>query len=185
MAVIETGLGGEFDATNILTRPAVCGISTLGIDHVSVLGDTIEQIAWHKAGIMKPGSPAFSVEQKAPAAEVLRRRAAEKGVNLVTLGIDPRVEALNIKPNTQFQKCNASLAVALAETALKKLPISPSLANESSLPREFVDGLEQTVFRGRCEVKVEDKVTWYIDGAHTADSLTLSSQWFANETAHR
>lgn len=182
-AVYETGIGGEYDATNVVEHPVATGISTLGIDHVFVLGDTVEKIAWHKAGIMKPGSPAFTIEQVPSAAEVLKRRAAEKGVDLKVLDIDPRLAAVKIRPDAAFQKRNATLAVALAEAALKKL--DPAFAPGDALPQEFVDGLEQVVWRGRCEVKHEDSVIWHIDGAHTADSLKMAARWFVGECAHR
>lgn len=52
-AILEVGVGGENDSTNIIERPVVCGITALGLDHISVLGDTIDKIAWHKAGIFK------------------------------------------------------------------------------------------------------------------------------------
>src|SRR3546814_7585000 len=55
--VIEVGLGGRLDATNVIAAPAACGISQLGVDHQAFLGDTIEQIAAEKAGIAKPGVP--------------------------------------------------------------------------------------------------------------------------------
>ncbi|KAL2017461.1 hypothetical protein VTK56DRAFT_2057 [Thermocarpiscus australiensis] len=183
-AVYETGIGGEYDATNVVERPLASGISTLGIDHVFVLGDTVDKIAWHKAGIMKPGSPAFTIEQVAPAAQVLRARAAEKGVDLKVLNIDPRLAGVRIRPDAAFQKKNATLAVALAETALKKLDPSFSV-DAQALPREFVDGLEQVVWRGRCEVKEEDGVIWHVDGAHTVDSLKMAARWFAGECAGR
>ncbi|GAB1309982.1 Folylpolyglutamate synthetase [Madurella fahalii] len=183
-AVYETGIGGEYDATNIVERPVASGISTLGIDHVFVLGDTVDKIAWHKAGIMKPGSPAFTIEQVPSAAQVLKNRAAEKGVDMKVLDIDPRLAGVKIRPDAVFQKKNATLAVALAETALKKLDpwFSPS---PDILSREFVDGLEQVVWRGRCEVMDEDKVIWHVDGAHTVDSLKMAARWFAGECAGR
>lgn len=53
MSVIEVGVGGTYDATNIIENPLVCGISSLGIDHVSILGNSISEIAWHKSGIFK------------------------------------------------------------------------------------------------------------------------------------
>ncbi|OAA81103.1 Folylpolyglutamate synthetase [Akanthomyces lecanii RCEF 1005] len=182
VAVYETGVGGEFDATNLVPRPLASGISTLGIDHVYVLGDTVTKIAWHKAGIMKTGSPAFTVEQFPEAADVLRARAADKHVALTELPVDPRLEGVRIKPMATFQKRNASLAIALAETALDKLGVETGARNDKSLPQEFVDGLEKTSFRGRCEVKAEDGITWHVDGAHTADSLKVSAKWFASET---
>jgi folylpolyglutamate synthase len=53
VAIIEVGIGGEYDSTNILEKPAVCGITSLGFDHMALLGHTISSIAWHKAGIIK------------------------------------------------------------------------------------------------------------------------------------
>ncbi|OAA68934.1 Folylpolyglutamate synthetase [Cordyceps fumosorosea ARSEF 2679] len=183
VAVYETGVGGEFDATNLVPRPLAAGITTLGIDHVLVLGNTVAKIAWHKAGIMKPGSPAFSVEQLPEATAVLRERATEKGVALTELPIDPRLDGVRVKPAATFQKRNASLAVALAETALDQLGVEMDRGEDGkSLPQEFVNGLERTAFRGRCEVKAEDKIAWHVDGAHTADSLKVSAKWFASET---
>ncbi|KAH6900372.1 Mur ligase [Thelonectria olida] len=183
-AVYETGIGGEYDATNLVERPVASGISTLGIDHVFALGATVDKIAWHKAGIMKTGSPAFTVEQVPEAAEVLKARAAEKDVKLQVLEIDPRLAAAKIRPDAVFQKRNASLAIALAETALEKLGVSLPEKTQP-LPKEFVDGLEKVVWRGRCEVKPEDNVIWHVDGAHTSDSLRVSAKWFNKEASGR
>lgn len=182
VAVYEVGVGGEFDSTNIVERPAVSGISTLGIDHVYVLGDTIDQIAWHKAGIMKTGSPAFTVEQIPEAAEIIAQRAEEKGVAVETVGINPALQHVKIKPDANFQKKNASLAIKLAETVLKKL--NPEFRiQDGKLPQEFIDGLEQVIWRGRCETKVDGALRWYLDGAHTADSLKIAAQWFGQESS--
>ncbi|KAM6532096.1 Folylpolyglutamate synthetase [Fusarium solani] len=184
VAVYETGIGGEYDATNVVERPVASGISTLGIDHVFALGDTVAKIAWHKAGIMKTGSAAFTIEQVPDADEVLRKRAAEKKVDLKVLDIDPRLEAVKIRPDAVFQKRNATLAVALAETALERIGV-PLPPKTEPLPKEFVEGLEKVVWRGRCEVKKEEKVTWHVDGAHTSDSLKMSAKWFKDETSGR
>ncbi|KAK6072819.1 folylpolyglutamate synthase [Seiridium cupressi] len=184
VAVYETGIGGEYDATNIVEKPVASGISTLGIDHVFALGDTVDKIAWHKAGIMKTGCAAFTIEQVPTAAEVLQRRAEEKGVDLKVLEVDSRLHGVNVRPDALFQKKNSTLGVALAETALKRL--DPSFVRDSEkLPRQFVDGLEQVVWRGRCEVKTEGAVVWHVDGAHTVDSLKMASKWFAGECASR
>jgi len=183
-AVYETGIGGAYDSTNAVERPVATGISTLGIDHVATLGATVDKIAWHKAGIMKTGSPAFAVEQVPAAEQVLRDRAAEKGVDFAILPVDPRLEGVRIRPDAAFQKKNASLAVALAEAALKKL--DPGfVADAGKLSPEFVDGLEQVVWRGRCEVRVDGEIIWHIDGAHTTDSLKMAGRWFMEESANR
>ncbi|KAM7198246.1 Mur ligase [Naviculisporaceae sp. PSN 640] len=181
VAVYETGIGGEYDATNIVERPVASGISTLGIDHVYVLGDTVDKIAWHKAGIMKTGSPAFTIEQVPSAEQVLKDRAVEKNVDLKVLKIDPRLKGVNIRPDANFQKKNASLAIALAETALEEVDPSFKPDRDAALPREFVEGLEQVVWRGRCEVKEEGKILWHVDGAHTVDSLKMAARWFVGE----
>lgn len=184
-AIYEVGLGGEYDATNVADHPAVTGITTLGIDHVLVLGETIEEIVWHKAGIQKAGVPSFTVNQLPAAMKVIGDRAKERDVkSLKVVNLDPRLQKVNIRPNADFQKSNASLAIALAETTLKKLDPAFQLPPDS-LPKEFIDGLEQVVWRGRCEKKVEGNIIWHLDGAHTADSITISSRWFGEECTSR
>ncbi|PNJ45668.1 FPGS isoform 16, partial [Pongo abelii] len=75
LAVVEVGIGGAYDCTNIIRKPVVCGVSSLGIDHTSLLGDTVEKIAWQKGGIFKQGVPAFTVLQPEGPLAVLRDRA--------------------------------------------------------------------------------------------------------------
>ncbi|KFY68899.1 hypothetical protein V496_00722 [Pseudogymnoascus sp. VKM F-4515 (FW-2607)] len=156
-AVYEVGLGGEYDATNVIAQPAATGISMLGIDHVDILGHTIEEIAWHKAGILKHGSPAFSVEQPDAAAGVVAQRAKEKDVGIEIVHVDPRLKDVHITPDAKFQKQNASLAISLTETVMKRLEPDFELPPDT-LPKEFKDGLEQVVLRGRCETKVEGNI---------------------------
>lgn len=81
-AIMEVGVGGEYDGTNIIPKPTCTAVTSLGIDHVSVLGNTLESIAWHKGGIYKKGVPALTVEQTPGALEVLKKRAEERGVRL-------------------------------------------------------------------------------------------------------
>ncbi|TVY41812.1 Folylpolyglutamate synthase [Lachnellula subtilissima] len=184
-AVYEVGVGGEYDSTNIVDRPAATGISTLGIDHTFSLGDTIESIAWHKAGIQKKDVPSFTVRQKPGALEVVESRAAERGVKSFTvLDQDPRLQGVRIRPDAEFQKSNASLAIALADTVLQKMDPSYALPVDS-LPKEYIDGLEKVVWRGRCETKVEGDITWYLDGAHTAESIMVAAKWFSQECSNK
>lgn len=184
VAIYETGIGGEYDATNVVERPVATGISTLGIDHVFALGDTVDKIAWHKAGIMKKGSAAFTIEQVPEAAEVLQKRAHEKGVDLKVLNVDPRLDGVKVRPDALFQKKNASLGIALAETTLQKLDTNYTRDPEK-LSKDFVDGIEQVVWRGRCEVMADGPVVWHVDGAHTVDSLKMATKWFSGECAAR
>jgi folylpolyglutamate synthase len=182
VAVYEVGVGGEYDSTNIIERPAATGISTLGIDHVFALGDTVDKISWHKAGIMKTGSPGFTTEQVPEAMEVLNGRAQEKGVKLKLVQINPALQNVKINPDADFQRKNASLAIELTNTVLKRIDPSFSLP-ESNLPIEFVDGLEQVVWRGRFEVKLDGNIRWCLDGAHTADSLIVAARWFVSQSS--
>ena len=184
-AVYEVGVGGEYDATNIVKSPAATGISSLGIDHTHVLGETIEEIAWHKAGIQKRGCPSFTVTQPASALTVIENRSKEiKVEEFKVVGQDQRLDGVAIRPDAPFQKLNASLAIALAETVIAKLDPSFQLPS-NALSEEFKEGLEKLVWRGRCEKKTEGNVTWYLDGAHTADSIVVASKWFGMECSQR
>eukprot|EP00947_MAST-08B_sp_MAST-8B-sp1_P004174 g4174.t1 len=82
VVILEVGLGGRLDATNVVPHPIVCGISLLDLEHTHILGNTIELIAGEKAGIMKPGVPVVTVAQKPGALAVLRDKAAEVGAPL-------------------------------------------------------------------------------------------------------
>jgi len=82
VAVVEVGIGGEYDATNVLPSPVVCGVSSLGLDHTDILGKTIKSIAWHKAGIFKPSAVAFTVPQPPEAMDVLAQRAEERDTSV-------------------------------------------------------------------------------------------------------
>lgn len=79
VAVVEVGLGGRLDATNVIERPAACAVTLLGMDHMELLGPTIDCIAYEKAGIMKPGVPCLTVEQDPVAMPVLVRRCEDVG----------------------------------------------------------------------------------------------------------
>ena len=82
IVVLEVGLGGRFDATNIIDAPEAAVIMNIGLDHTAVLGDTVEQIAFEKAGILKPGTEAVLFEQPEKVTAVIRARCAELGVPL-------------------------------------------------------------------------------------------------------
>jgi len=92
VAVIEVGLGGRLDATNVV-RPEVSVITSLSLDHTYILGDTIEQIAFEKGGIIKPGVPVVSAPQQPGAVEVLQRLADERRAPFTLVGQDWRWEA--------------------------------------------------------------------------------------------
>ena len=87
-AVIEVGLGGRLDATNVVERPAleICGITSISYDHMAVLGNTLTEIAHEKAGIIKPGVPVITSAQAPEALAEITRVAAERGAPLLRVG---------------------------------------------------------------------------------------------------
>lgn len=184
-AIYEVGVGGEYDSTNVFEAPTACGISALGIDHTIMLGNTIEEIAWNKSGIFKKNASCFTVPQPASALKVIEDRAMEKNVASFEI-VEERSDLNEIKLglNGEFQRQNASLAVALAHAHLKKLGYKIDI---STLPDEFIRGLESAKWPGRCQIVEDSKrksdLVWYIDGAHTEDSVRNGSHWFTQVTA--
>ncbi len=130
--LLETGLGGRLDATNVVERPALTLISSISLDHEDFLGDTIEAIAFEKAGILKPGVSALFGPQRETVHKILAERAAELNAPLRVQGIDwelavqpngmtfsDEAGALNLpRPSMQgdHQLDNATLAVAAARS---------------------------------------------------------------------
>lgn len=185
-AVIECGIGGEYDTTNIFSAPSVTGVTSLGIDHQSLLGDTIESIAWHKAGIFKPDVPAFTVPQPKGALDVLHERARERATELQVVHPHPALDTIRLGLQGNFQKLNASLAIAVSAAHLQKLGYtgSPEPQDQKSpLPDEFIAGLEQARLGGRCDRRPDSKLqnlTWYLDGGHTLESIEMAGKWFGS-----
>ena len=188
-AIVECGIGGEYDSTNILPLEAVTtsAITSLGIDHTGMLGETIEKIAWHKAGIMKRGVPTYTIEQPQEAQAVLNERAKYKEVHLTTVKrlSSLQNEEFKLSLGADFQKDNASLAVAVAASHLRSLGITEGvpdpldiILSDSSLPDRFVLGLETVRWPGRWQVLKDGNIEWHIDGAHTMDSISATAQWF-------
>lgn len=127
-AVVEVGLGGRADSTNILTAPAACGVTLLDYDHVDVLGNTLALIASEKAGIFKQKVPAITVAQTQEALDTLRQHASAMPCPLflststlesfaaLTANIDDSTLGLS----ANFLKQNAVLAIGLSELWLTK-----------------------------------------------------------------
>jgi len=86
LCVVEVGLGGRYDATNVIPAPAACAITSISMDHQDFLGDRLDRIAWEKAGILKSGRPAATGQQDPAALATLRACAAETGAHLLVRG---------------------------------------------------------------------------------------------------
>jgi dihydrofolate synthase/folylpolyglutamate synthase len=93
LAVIEVGAGGRFDVTN-LVRPLVTVVTSVGLDHTATLGPTVEDIAWHKAGIFKRGAAAVTAAADPVALAVLRREAESRGVSLTEVDPERSIEVI-------------------------------------------------------------------------------------------
>lgn len=188
-AVIECGIGGEYDSTNILVKPSVTGVTSLGIDHTAMLGETIDSIAWHKAGIFKPDVPAFSAPQPEGAVQVLQQRAAERSTTVDIVATHPALDSIKLGLAGDFQKINASVAIATASAYLQQQGHTdmPSPNDGSALlPEPFRIGLEQVRLGGRCEIRHDPahNLTWHIDGGHTLESIEMAGRWFASLIQH-
>ncbi|KAJ3320284.1 Folylpolyglutamate synthetase [Boothiomyces sp. JEL0866] len=180
--VLEVGVGGEYDATNVIEQPVVCGITSLGMDHISLLGDTIEKIAWHKAGIIKSHRPAFTVPQPGGAGEVIEARAKDANASKFVCASWEEIDQLkNYKLGLagDHQKINAKLAMMLSEAWIEaKRAEGLEIVGDEQTIRQ---GLAETTWPGRCQTHVSAKypnATWYLDGAHTPESLDVCGEWF-------
>jgi folylpolyglutamate synthase len=174
--VYETHHGGEYDATNVIAKPIVTIVTSLGMDHVRQLGPGIENIAWHKAGIFKQGADAFSAEQDDIPARVLRERAEERKVTLEFVQDDNVLageEADQLKPDIQRRNC------ALALTAVKQFlnRIAPSDAGPM-LQEDIRKGVEGFSWPGRFQLVEDGNMRWFLEGAHNEMSITKAAEWF-------
>ena len=168
--ILETGLGGRLDATNCLVKPAMTVITSIGLDHMKYLGDTVELIAAEKAGILKPGVPAVYDGTDEAAGEVIRRKAEEIGIEarrispkedledievgngVVTYRLKPENIPVEVPFAAPYQAMNSLLAIRAAE----KLGISL---------KDAAAGVRRAVWAGRMELTGRYK-NIYLDGAH-------------------
>ena len=189
--VLEVGLGGRLDATNVVRAPAVCAITSLGMDHVDILGDTLGKIATEKAGIMKPGARTFTAPQKPEAMDALERRAAEVGSPLIVArDLDSYEGGSEIEVGLAgpHQRVNAGVAVELVRewANVTNQPWAEEMEASfarNELPESFRVGLEKTTWPGRSQVMHDPEVmnlTFYLDGAHTIESMRHSAEWFTS-----
>jgi dihydrofolate synthase/folylpolyglutamate synthase len=166
--VLETGLGGRLDATNVV-MPAVSVITPIGWDHMDMLGDTLAKIAAEKAGIIKPGVPVVTMRQKSEALDVISRVAAECGAPLTIVEMPWQEETGLAGPH---QRWNAAMAVAALRAA--------GLRFDEEV---IACGLREVQWPARFQ-KVGGCI---IDGAHNIDAARVLAQtWseqFPNEKA--
>ncbi|MCX7371076.1 MAG: bifunctional folylpolyglutamate synthase/dihydrofolate synthase [Alphaproteobacteria bacterium] len=159
--VLEVGLGGRFDATNVIERPAACAITSISMDHMDFLGDTLAKIAFEKAGIIKPGVPVATGRQHPDAMAVIRAVAAARGAPLLPAAcVDEYVLGLA----GPHQADNAGIAVAALQAW------APDWLNEAALR----DGLARASWPARLQrlhgalaSRAAPHELW-LDGGHNA-----------------
>jgi dihydrofolate synthase/folylpolyglutamate synthase len=179
--VLEVGLGGRLDATNV-AKADVCVITSISLDHTEILGDTVAKIAAEKAGIIKPGCTVVSAPQVGEAAEVIRRVCQQQGVKLIQVGEDITwqktggdlyVQTLAVKGKTG----NYELTIPLlgdhqmenAATALAALEALVRLGAKIST-RDITQGFSQVSWPGRLQILSREPMV-VADGAHNDYSM--------------
>jgi dihydrofolate synthase/folylpolyglutamate synthase len=193
-AVIEVGLGGRLDATNVLV-PEAAVITTIGYDHCEFLGKTLKEIAGEKAGIIKNGVPVVSAEQRTEAAEVIEKKAAEKRCRLFRYEEEFTAQLLARSPmdlcfhytgagdykDIQLplagvhQMGNAAMAIKTIEVLSEKYP---------ELQCDIGKGLAAVRWPGRLEMARNDPPI-LIDGAHNPHAALALSHYLQEVLANR
>lgn len=181
--VLEVGLGGRFDSTNIISAPLVSVITTIDYDHIDILGDTLGKIAYQKAGIIKENSIVVSYPQEEEALEVIEKEAKDKNSDLYLFPI----ENISIKEITEYK---TTFDFTYGDHTMKDIQISmlgeyqiynASLATTTLLvlrdkglvkisDEEIKAGLKETKWPGRLEV-MRRNPTFLIDGAHNVQGV--------------
>lgn len=177
LAILEAGLGGDMDATNIVTTTVCSIITSISMDHCSILGNKISEIAAHKAGIIKPGAPVICIEQKEDAMEPIRAAAKAADTPLYEVHRDEvrqifsdkresivffrEFENLHLKMLGSCQPENAALAVQAASVLSRSYPIEK---------KHIYDGIEKTRWGGRFELH-SGSPDIILDGAHNPDGI--------------
>lgn len=177
LAILEAGLGGDMDATNIVTTTVCSIITSISMDHCRILGNKISEIAAHKAGIIKPGAPVICIEQKEDAMETIRAAAKAADTPLYEVHRDEvrqifsdkresivffrEFENLHLKMLGSCQPENAALAVQAASVLSRSYPIEK---------KHIYDGIEKTRWGGRFELH-SGSPDIILDGAHNPDGI--------------
>ena len=177
-AVLETGLGGRLDATSAVENPAVCVITSIGLDHMEYLGGTLGEIAGEKAGIIRPGVPVFYAQTTEESDSVIARTAEERGSFCKKIGKDA-YEILGIEDkHIAFSCSNAyygnttwklnNIGAYQPGNAVLAMEVMRYLFGEAGHPQRWRQVLAELKWAGRME---EILPGVYIDGAHNISAV--------------
>lgn len=170
LAVLEVGIGGRLDATNVVARPAASAITRVALDHTDKLGRTTREIAWEKAHVAKPGAPLVLGPLDPDALGAARRVAEERGARVV-LAMDDGdaarfAAAASLALAGDFQRDNARVAHVLCAAA--------------GLPRDASErGIAAATWPGRLEAIDTAEGRWLLDGAHNPDGAAALARAIA------
>ncbi len=173
VVVLEVGMGGLLDCTNVILPPLCSVITTIGLDHTAILGDTVEAIAEQKCGILKKGSIAVTSQQDARAMGVIEKTAEKLGIPLLkSENIEVEVKEISLK-GSRFVYNNREITLPLAgdhqiENAKTALAAVEAVRKEGLLKisdSSIVEGMKNAVNPARLELLSEDPVV-LLDGAH-------------------
>jgi dihydrofolate synthase/folylpolyglutamate synthase len=182
IAVIETGLGGRLDATNVLRKPLLTAIPSIGFDHTQWLGQTLAAIALEKSGILKPGSPCLCGELPPEAAAVVRRRGRTVGCPVEFVRRSLRsVRSIWGEGRQELADGDGGLwsVPLLGDGAVLNASIARRAAEHLRVPGEAVRrGLSDFRWPGRFQVVRTGSRTLVLDGAHNAPAMeAFTSTW--------
>ncbi|MHC4178765.1 MAG: bifunctional folylpolyglutamate synthase/dihydrofolate synthase [Planctomycetota bacterium] len=186
IAVIEAGLGGRLDSTNVL-KPDVCGVTSISLDHTHQLGESVAKIAEEKAGIFKRNTPVVSVPQSPEAKRVLKKAAKNSKTNLMFTGED--IEFSYRVESSREDGCHARVCLTTPQSRFEHLPV-PLLGEHQAVncglalalldqlktqgmnidDELAMDGLSTVYVPGRMELLCDDPRI-LVDGAHNAASI--------------
>lgn len=177
VAVVETGLGGRLDSTNVLERPVAAVVTTIGADHTDVLGETLPEIAREKAGIFKRGAPAVIGEDEGPIASVLEACAHERGASAVLrAGRDWRVADATVDAaGTAFalltpgQRRELRTPLLGAHQAANAATALMTLRTDALPWKLDADALERGLGAVRLAGRFDRRGSWLFDVAHNPD----------------
>lgn len=190
VVILETGLGGRLDSTNAVESPVMTVITSISLDHVAILGDTVEKIAAEKAGIIKHGAPmvyvagqeySHVIEEKAEAMGIKAAGVEKSQCEIHEIGskhIDFSLDSIYYKDNVfrlatpaVYQVMNAALAMTAVQMLVESRCFD-RIAYDSMDRQNYIDrirrGLESVTWEGRMEQVCEG---FYIDGAHNPDGI--------------
>ncbi|PJF16937.1 Folylpolyglutamate synthase [Paramicrosporidium saccamoebae] len=175
VAILEVGMGGLYDATNVIEDPQVTAIASIAMEHVKSLGPTMGDIAFHKAGIAKKNVPLISVPQPVEAVEVIAKTAGSVGAKLefVESLSQELPNSLNINLDGSHQYINAALAVRIVRRWWEG-----NGTQHNTQEDVIAAALRNTFWPGRHQVYHTGNCSWYLDGAHTVESIKYSLKWF-------